>query len=185
MWPGTKQSTGTTLNINLDNPMTRPSLALIAAVTENMTIGKDGGMPWHIPADLAFFKQTTIKRPIIMGRRTWESLGRALPHRRNIVVSSNPEASFEGAEAVTSLDAALALCASEPLVFCIGGAVLYRMALPRADYLYLTEIHARIEGDTQFPDINWNEWVEEDRQFCTQAAYPEKFDFVRYKRRGV
>lgn len=165
--------------------MTTPTLALIAAVTTNRVIGKDGGMPWHIPADLSYFKQTTKKRPIVMGRRTWESLGRPLPQRRNIVVTSNPDAWFDGAEAATSLEAALALCAGEPLVFCIGGAILYKEALPKADYLYLTEIQAHIEGDTNFPEVNWAEWVEEDRQFGTQEAHPTIFDFVRYKRRTV
>jgi dihydrofolate reductase len=163
--------------------MTTPTLALIAAVTQNMIIGKDGGMPWHIPADLAYFKQTTRVCPIVMGRRTWESLGRPLPRRRNIVVTSNADAQFAGAEAVTSLDAALALCEGEPLVFCIGGAVLYRQALPLATYLYLTEIQAHIEGDTRFPEVDWSQWVEEDRQFARQETYPEAFDFVRYRRK--
>lgn len=162
--------------------MTQTELALIAAVTQNHTIGKDGGMPWHIPGDLAYFKQTTKSRPIIMGRRTWESLGRPLPGRHNIVVTSNPDAKFAGADAVTSLDAALRLCEGAPLAFCIGGAVLYREALARASYLYLTEIHAVIDGDTHFPEVNWADWTEEDRQFSAQDTFPVAFDFVRYKR---
>jgi dihydrofolate reductase len=160
-----------------------PALALIAAVTRNGIIGNDGGMPWHIPGDLAHFKETTRGSPIVMGRRTWESLGRPLPHRRNIVVTSNPVAQFTGAEAVKSLAAALALCEGEPLVFCIGGAVLYQEALRHAKYMYLTEIHAYIEGDTRFPDVNWAEWQEEDRQFAEQSEHPRAFDFVRYKRK--
>jgi dihydrofolate reductase len=157
-------------------------LALIAAVAKNRTIGKAGGMPWHMPADLAYFKATTKGRPVIMGRKTWESLGRPLPNRRNIVVSSNVSATFPGAEAAHSLEAALAMCSTDELVFCIGGAVLYAQALPLADYLYLTEIGQDVEGDTWFPEFDRSQWREDSREFQTQDVEPRHFDFVRYSR---
>lgn len=163
--------------------MTRPALALIAAVAANRTIGLAGDMPWQMPADLAYFKRITSGHPVIMGRRTRESLGRALPGRRNIVVSSNPHAQFPGAEAVTSFEAALDLCADVDLVFCIGGAVLYEHALPRADFLYLTEIKQDIEGDTFFPEFDRSAWQELSRAPETQEAEPRQYDFVVYSKR--
>lgn len=139
-------------------------------------------MPWHMPADLAYFKRMTKGRTVIMGRRTWESLGRPLPQRRNIVVSTKAQAVYPGAEAATSLEAALAMCSSDELVFCIGGAVLYAQALALADYLYLTEIGQDIEGDTWFPDFDRSQWQEESRDPQRQEAEPRCFDFVCYSR---
>jgi dihydrofolate reductase len=162
--------------------MARPTLALIAAVAANRTIGKDGGMPWSMPADLAHFKRTTEGHPVIMGRRTYESLGRALPRRRNIVVTSEAGAVFPGAETAASLPAALALCDGVEQVFCIGGAVLYREALAHADVLYLTEILQDIDGDTFFPQVDRATWREVSRLPQTQDAVPRAFDFVRYER---
>lgn len=160
-----------------------PRLALIAALASNGTIGLAGDMPWHIPEDLAYFKRTTKGRTVVMGRKTWDSLGRALPHRRNIVVTSNTAAEFPGAEAAHSLAEALAMCAEDELVFCIGGAVLYAQALPLAQHLYLTEIGLAIEGDTLFPEIDPNQWVEASREPHTQVDEPKSFDFVVYSRR--
>jgi dihydrofolate reductase len=162
--------------------MSLPSLALIAAVAKNRTIGKDGDMPWRIPADLAYFRRITKGHAVIMGRKTWESMGKALPNRRNIVVTSNAGAFFAGAETATSLEAALALCAQDRLVFCIGGAVLYKKALPHADYLYLTEIQEDIDGDTHFPEIDLANWRVEYREAQTQETGPTRFDFVLYAR---
>ncbi len=162
--------------------MARPVLALIAAVAANRTIGKDGGMPWSMPADLAHFKRTTEGHPVIMGRRTWESLGRALPRRRNIVVTSEAGAVCPGAEPAASLPMALALCDGEEQVFCIGGARLYQEALGSADVLYLTEISEDIDGDTFFPHVDMTTWREVSRLPQTQDAAPQAFDFVRYER---
>lgn len=161
----------------------RPRLALIAAMATNRVIGKDGDMPWKIPADLAYFRKVTEGHPIIMGRRTWESLGRPLPKRRNIVVTSQPAEAFPGAEVVPSFDAALALCEADELVFCIGGGQLYRAALPQADCLYLTEIHQEIDGDTVFPEFDRAAWRENYRDPHTQGDAPHRFDFVLYARR--
>jgi dihydrofolate reductase len=164
--------------------MNAPKLALIAALTTDRVIGRDGGMPWHIPADLKYFSKVTQGRPVIMGRRTWESLGKALPNRRNIVVTSNPDASFLGAETALSLEDALRKCPGDSLIFCIGGAVLYQAALPYADYLYLTEIHSCIEGDTLFPERRSQEWAEQSREAQSQDTEPSRFDFVVYARRS-
>ena len=169
--------------------MARPTLALIAAVAANGTIGKDGGMPWYMPADLKYFMRTTVDHSVIMGRRTWESLAREpngvphpLPRRRNIVISSQAGAVFPGAEAASSLEAALAMCDGEEQVFCIGGAVLYREALPHADTLYLTEIKENIEGDTFFPQVDLANWREVSRLPQAQERAPQSFDFVVYVR---
>ena len=115
-------------------------LILIAAVARNGMIGKDGGMPWHLPADLQHFKRLTLGHPILMGRRTWDSLGRPLPGRRNIVISRRPDWQAAGAEHAESLEAALQRVAGDALAFVIGGAQLYAQALPLADALELTEI---------------------------------------------
>lgn len=136
-------------------------LSLIAAVSENGVIGRDGGLPWRLSADLKRFKQITMGHTIIMGRRTWESIGRPLPGRRTIVVSRQtayrPEADVRVAK---SLDAAIELAAAlgEDEAFVIGGGELYRAALARADKLYLTRVAARVEGDILFPEVDWSSW---------------------------
>ncbi len=128
---------------------TRRELALIFAVSRNGVIGKDGKLPWHVPEDLAWFKKHTSGHAIIMGRRTHLSIGRPLPHRRNIVVSRDPAATFAGCETATSLEAALALAyEKDACPFVIGGSELYRAALPLATHLYVTHIEREVEGDT-------------------------------------
>ena len=166
--------------------MTR--LTLVAARARNGVIGRDGGLPWRIPADLAHFKATTMGAPIVMGRRTWESIGRPLPGRRNVVVSRNPELAVDGAEVVASLDAALAVCGDVPEVFVIGGAELYAAALPVADRLVLTEVDADVDGDTYFPPLDAREW----QATSTEAGEPGNggadalpYRFVTYERRGA
>ena len=127
-------------------------LALIAAVAANGVIGRNGTMPWHLPADLKYFKARTLGKRIIMGRRTWESFPKPLPNREHVVVSSQAGALPHGVRVVRSLAEALALPApAETPVFVIGGNAMYREALPLADDLYLTEIDADVEGDTTFP----------------------------------
>lgn len=132
-------------------------LSLIVAMTENRVIGLDNQMPWHLPADLAWFKQNTLGKPVIMGRKTFESIGRALPKRRNIVLSRRGLAA-ENIEWVTSLECALALVANEPEVMIIGGGHLFAETLTIAERLYLTEIQTQLAGDTFFPEINAKEW---------------------------
>ncbi len=134
-------------------------VAIIAAVTENGVIGRDGDMPWHLPADLSYFKQTTTGHAVIMGRRTFESFGgRPLPRRRNVVVTRNTAFQSDGVTVVHSLDEALRVCADEEEVFICGGASIYAEALALADVMHITRIHASIEGDTMFPDVDWDRW---------------------------
>lgn len=139
-------------------------LALIAAVSLNGVIGRDGGLPWHIPEDLKHFRRNTVGHAIIMGRKTWESIGRPLPKRRNIVVTRQQGLRIEGCEVVHSLDEALSLARDgdeEPRV--IGGASLYEEALPRATRLLLTEVQQQVEGDTFFPEWDEAAWSETSR----------------------
>jgi dihydrofolate reductase len=138
-------------------------LNLIVATANNNVIGLGGKMPWHLPAELAYFKQVTMGHPIIMGRKTFESIGRVLPGRRNIVVSANSAWQHEGVEVATSVDTALALVAGQS-AFVIGGATLYAAALPIADRVYLTSIHANVDGDTFFPPLPETEWQETSRR---------------------
>ena len=134
--------------------------SLIVARARNGVIGRDNGMPWHLPADLAHFKRTTLGHPVIMGRRTWESLGRPLLGRRNIVVSTTPGFAAPGAEVVASLEEAWRAVSGASEAFVIGGARLYAAALPAAERIYLTEIAGDIPGDTYFPPLEPGEWQE-------------------------
>ena len=138
--------------------------SLIVARARNGTIGKDNGMPWHLPADLAHFKRTTLGRPVIMGRRTWESIGRALPGRRNIVVSRTPGFEAPGAEVVASLADAWRAVAGEEEAFVIGGAQIYVQALPLAEELALTEIDADFDGDVFFPEWDRAQYEQTSRE---------------------
>jgi dihydrofolate reductase len=139
-------------------------LSMIVATADNNIIGKDNDMPWHLPADLAYFKKVTLGKPIIMGRKTFESIGRPLPGRRNIVISRDESYQAEGIDSVTSVEQALALVdgsdgsegAEEIMV--IGGGAIYAHCLPKADRLYITHIKAAIDGDTQFPNYDDGSW---------------------------
>ncbi|MBU6504739.1 MAG: type 3 dihydrofolate reductase [Betaproteobacteria bacterium] len=144
--------------------MSAPRLSLIVAMTENRIIGANNAMPWHLPADLAFFKATTLGHPVIMGRKTFESIGRALPGRRNIVVSRNPGYLAEGCDTVTDMVQSLQQAGPAPEIFVIGGAQLFELALPQAQRIYLTRIHATLDGDTFFPELDPAEWQEISRQ---------------------
>lgn len=138
-------------------------LSLIVAMAKNRVIGFENKMPWHLPAELAYFKRVTTGHPIIMGRKTFDSIGRPLPNRRNIVVSRNTSFHSPGVEVANSLENALALCAPDN-PFVIGGASLYAEALTVAQRLYITEINADLVGDTFFPPINDSLWKEESRE---------------------
>lgn len=143
--------------------MTQPRLTVIVARARNGVIGKDNAMPWKIPGEQAYFKRVTMGHPIIMGRKTWESIGRPLPGRRSIVVTRNPGFVAPGAVVASSLDAALKICAGAAEAFVIGGAELYRLALPRADRLLITEIDFDFDGDTTFPAPAPARWREAAR----------------------
>lgn len=134
-----------------------PKLSLVVAVAENGVIGADGGMPWHLPADLAHFKRTTLGKPVLMGRRTFDEIGKALPGRRNLVLTRQSDYRAPGAEVVADFDAALALVGAQELMI-IGGAQIYARALPLASRLYRTVIEAAPAGDTHFPVFDEGDW---------------------------
>ena len=164
--------------------MTQPRLTLIVARARNGVIGKDNAMPWKIPGEQAYFKRVTMGHPIIMGRKTWESIGRPLPGRRSIVISRNSAFAAPGAEVVASLDAALARCVGATEAFVIGGAELYRLALPSADRLLITEIDHDFEGDTYFPAPEPAQWREVARDHHARSdERPFAVYFVEYVRR--
>jgi len=145
-------------------PLAAPSLALIAAVASNGVIGVDNRLPWHLPDDLKRFRALTIGHAVIMGRKTWESLSRALPERQNIVVTRQSGYPARGADVAASLDEAIALVRLPAPVFCIGGGELFREALARAQRLYLTEIDRHFDGDATFPPWRGSRWKEIARE---------------------
>jgi dihydrofolate reductase len=156
-------------------------LYLVAAVAANGIIGAKGKLPWHIPEELQHFKKLTLGHPVIMGRHTWESLKGPLPQRENIVVTRQAGFEAPGAAVASSLEAALALCAGEPVAFVIGGTELFKESLPVAAGMVLTEIQRDYEGDTRFPEWDRSQWKEAQRESHT-AAGGVRFDFVRYER---
>lgn len=163
--------------------MPRPLLSLISAMDENRLIGQNNQLPWHMPADLAFFKRTTMGKPIIMGRKTFESIGRALPGRRNIVVTRDQNLIAEGCDLAASIDLALALVADHEEVMLIGGASLYQQTMERADCLYLTLIHHSFEGDTWFPELQAGRWKQVEREdFNADDRNPFAYSYVKFIR---
>ena len=158
-----------------------PAISMIVARSRNHVIGRDNQMPWKISADLQFFKKVTMGHPVIMGRKTWESIGRPLPGRRNIVVSRNTELQLTGAEVVNSLDAALASLSEFPRVFVIGGEQLFTQAFPIADRLYITEIEIDVDGgDTFFKVPDQSEWKEVERTPASEGDIA--FNFITLER---
>jgi dihydrofolate reductase len=159
---------------------TRPRITLVAAVARNGVIGADGDLPWRIPEDLAFFKRTTMGHPLVMGRATFDSIGRPLPGRRSIVITRTRNWRHDGVEVAGSMPVALDLAAAGrggDEVFVIGGGQIYRLAMPLADRLLITEVEVEPEGDVTFPDIEPGTWVEVARD------EGEGFAFVEYQRR--
>lgn len=157
-------------------------LALIVAYSKNRVIGKDNQLPWRLPSDLAHFKRQTSGHPIIMGRKTWESIGRPLPNRHNIVVSRRGEGNFTGATVVASLEAATAAVTENDTAYVIGGAQLYEQALPLVQRIIATEIDIHLEGDAFFPVLDPEVWI----TTATEVQPPENglpFAFVTYTRR--
>jgi dihydrofolate reductase len=160
------------------------SLSIICAMDENRLIGKNNELPWHLPADLAFFKQNTLGKPILMGRKTYESIGRPLPGRQNIIITSNVDYRIEGCDICQSIDEALELAADQQEIMLIGGASLYQQTLDKAQQLYLTRIHSSFEGDAWFPEFNLDDWIEvwrEDRFADEKNQYD--FSFIKYSRK--
>ncbi len=160
--------------------------AIMAAVADNGVIGKDNDLAWHLPADLRHFKKTTSGHYIVMGRRTFESLGKPLPNRTNIVVTRNPDYRQEGAVVVHSVEAALELAErdGQEKVFILGGGEIYRQAMALADYMYITEVHETFQGDTFFPEIDHSVWQEIRREdFPSDEKNEYAYSFVEYARR--
>lgn len=158
-------------------------LQLIVAHARNKTIGKDGTMPWYLPEDLKHFKRTTLGKPVIMGRKTWESLPKALPGRTNIVITGRADYVAEGASVVHSIDEALKLVENEPVAFIIGGAQLYRQTMPLVEVAYITHINADFDGDAFFDSFNEDQWqlVDEENHPATDM-HPFSYSFRCYKK---
>lgn len=157
------------------------SLTLIVAYSTNRAIGRDNALPWKLPGDLAHFKRSTLGHPIIMGSKTWDSLGRPLPGRSNIVISRNPDFSAAGAILAPTLEAAVAACGDIDEAFVIGGAQIYAQALPLARRVLATEVHADVEGDAFFPLLPSFQWKETARE-PQPAENGYDYDFVTYER---
>jgi len=167
------------------------TISLIVAMSKNRAIGVNGDLPWHLPADLKYFKATTLGKPIVMGRKTFDSIGRPLPGRRNIVITRNRGWSFEGVEVASNIEAAIELARNtertgEPVsseIMITGGAQIYRQAMPHVDRMYITEVDAEVEGDTFFPDFDAADWVEANRQSHAATEGQPAYAFVVYERR--
>jgi dihydrofolate reductase len=161
-------------------------ISVIVAHTNNFVIGKDGGMPWHLPADLAYFKKVTMSHPVIMGRKTFESIGRALPGRTNIVISRNKIELPEGVLLANSIEQAIAFVDKETECFVIGGGSIYKDVIKYADRLYITKIHAEIEGDTTFPAYDVNDYqiiASEERAKDEKNSFD--LSFIVYEKKTV
>lgn len=152
-------------------------ISMIAAMADNRIIGKDNQMPWYLPADFVWFKRCTMGKPVVMGRKTYESIGRPLPGRLNIVISRDDALNIEGVETVTSIEQALEVAGDVEEVMIIGGGSIYEACLPMANKLYVTHIEAAIDGDTQFPDWGgeFKETYSEAYQADEKNAYNMRF----------
>jgi len=150
----------------------RPRISLIVAMSRNGVIGKDNRLPWHLPADLKRFKELTMGHTIVMGRKTWESIGRLLPGRRSVIVTRNAAFRIEGAVTADTLETAIAAGAGDDEIFIIGGEQIFRLALPLADRIYLTIVQADVEGDTYMPAIDPALWrrVRSESHAATEAS---------------
>jgi len=144
--------------------MPKPTLSIITAMDNNRLIGKNNALPWNLPEDLAFFKKTTLNKPIIMGRKTFESIGRPLPGRTNIIISRNKDYHVDGCIVLDSIKSVLHYCKNDEEIMLIGGASLYKQWLPYADQIYITLIDDEFEGDAWFPDYKPDSWVTESRE---------------------
>lgn len=161
----------------------KPMISIIVAMAENRVIGKDNALPWHLPADLKHFKAMTLGKPIIMGRKTWESLPGKLPDREHIIVSGNPDYLAADCIVVHSLDAALAAAGDVPEIMIVGGVTLYQQALPLADRIYLTLVETEVEGDALFPEYNPERWRELERQrYPGDDRNPYAYSFLTLSR---
>jgi len=158
-------------------------IAIVVAMTNNRVIGRDNRLPWHLPADLRHFRQVTVGKPILMGRKTYESIGRPLPERTNIVVTRDRCYEAPGCIVVHSIESALNAAGDCEEVMVIGGSDFYRQLLPKADRIYLTLVHAEFEGDARFPEIDERTWREVERMDCApDEKNPWPYSFIRLER---
>ena len=165
-------------------------LSLMVAKASNRVIGRNNKLPWYLPNDLKYFKQVTFGKLVIMGRKTWDSLGKPLPGRTNIVITRQTDFQAEGAKVVATLDEAVTLAENVAFIegqdeaVVMGGAEIYALALPKTDRLYLTEVHAEVDGDTWFPEYDTSEWKEIGREdFPAEGPNPYDYSFVVYERK--
>ena len=166
-------------------------LSMIVAQAQNRVIGRNNKLPWYLPGDLKYFKQVTMGKPVIMGRKTFESIGKPLPGRLNIIITRNAEYQQEGCQVEQSLAAAIELAESQALIdgtaeaMVIGGEGIYRLALPAAERLYITQVHAEVEGDAFFPALDIEQWEELGREdFSAVGPNPYDYSFVVYERKA-
>lgn len=156
-------------------------ISIIVAMSKNRVIGVKNSLPWHISEDLKRFKRLTTGYPIIMGRKTFESIGKPLPERRNIVISRNQNLKVQDVEVVKSIEDALKICSSENLIYIIGGEQIYNLAMPYANNIHLTEVNKEVEGDAFFPEFDKNEWKEIARE-NSKDFIDTSYSFVEYRR---
>ena len=167
------------------------TIAAIVAAADNDVIGRDNALPWNLPADLAHFKRVTMGKPILMGRRTYESIGRPLPGRTNIVITRDPNFSAAGVKIVHSVDEALELAEDIALIdgseelMVIGGAEIYALALPKVVRLYLTRVHSSPQGDAYLPRLDWSDWDIVEREHLEAAGDHPGCTFLTYARRNT
>lgn len=161
-------------------------ICLVVAAAQNDVIGDRNALPWRLPDDLKRFKAITVGKPVLMGRKTYESIGRPLPDRPNIVISRQPDLAIPGCAVVGSLDEAIEAAGDAPELMVIGGAELYRQVLPRADVIFLTRVHADVPGDTRFPPIVWDDWNEVHSEYHpADERHAHAFTFLKLARSYV
>jgi dihydrofolate reductase len=159
-------------------------LSLIVAMARNRTIGVNNTLPWRCPEDLKHFKSLTMGHHMIMGRKTYDSIGKPLPGRTTVVVTRNLDLKLEGCAIAHSLKEAISLCANDEEIFIVGGAELYRQVMPQVDTLYVTEIQQDVDGDAHFPEFDRSQWQEVAREARSQEApQPLSYHFVTYRRK--
>lgn len=160
-------------------------VSLIAAMDNNRVLGKENDIPWRIPKDWEYVKNTTEGYPIILGRKNLESIGRALPGRRNIILTRDKGFSYNGCEIVHSIEEVFELCSNEEKIFIFGGEQIYKLFLPYVEKMYITKIHCEFEGDTFFPEVNYKEWSEVSvTQGITDEKNPYTYYFHIYERKS-
>jgi len=161
-------------------------LSIVVAAAANDVIGDRNALPWRLPDDLKRFKAITMGKPVLMGRKTFESIGKPLVGRTNIVVTRDTHLRLDGCVTVGSIDDALLAAGTAPELMVIGGAELYRQILPRIDLIYLTRVHAQIEGDTRFPEVVWEDWIELESEYhAADERHAHAFTFLKLARSYV